>query len=159
MRPVLTDNNKGMSSVQHSASSWIARIWGPCSPRMAASSYDAWILRFAVAPFPNSLVPSGQLFCRQRHALELRWSRDCMGLSAWRGNSGDAFNLPIGVRDVSSVTDMSGCSTRTFAAFNQPIRDWDVSAVINIPGCSTRTIQAFNQPIGRWDSSSITDMS
>ena len=68
----------------------------------------------------------------------------------------ESFNQPIGLWDVSNVTDMTNMFGEAYK-FNQPIGAWDVS---NVTGMSYmfRNAHKFNQPIGDWNVSNVTDM-
>jgi surface protein len=68
-----------------------------------------------------------------------------------------AFNQPIGDWDVSSVTTME-CIFQSASAFNQDINDWVVGSVKNMSGMFSGA-SAFNQRISDWDVSTVTDMS
>ena len=66
-----------------------------------------------------------------------------------------SFNSPIGLWDVSSVTNMRNMFTRS--SFNQPIGSWDVSNVTNM-GYMFNDNDAFNQDISSWDVSSVVNI-
>ena len=67
-----------------------------------------------------------------------------------------SFNQPIGSWDVSNVTDM-GTMFYSSDAFNQDISSWDVSSVTNMDGMFLQN-SVFNQDISSWDVSSVTNM-
>ena len=67
-----------------------------------------------------------------------------------------SFNQPIGSWDVSNVTDM-GNMFYSSDAFNQDISSWDVSSVTNMDGMFLQN-SVFNQDISSWDVSSVTNM-
>lgn len=66
-----------------------------------------------------------------------------------------SFNQPIGSWDVSNVTDM-GTMFYSSDAFNQDISSWDVSSVTNMDNMFATSV--FNQPIGSWNVSGVTNM-
>src|SRR3989338_5010158 len=70
--------------------------------------------------------------------------------------NGSAFNQPLNVWDVSSVTNMVNMFYGT--PFNQALNLWDVSSVSTLSGMFSEDI-VFNQDISDWDVSSVTDMS
>ena len=74
----------------------------------------------------------------------------------WMFDRDYAFNQPLGVWDVSNVTNMVAMFRLTYA-FNQPIGDWDVSNVTNMRLMFGHAYD-FNQPIGGWDVSNVTNM-
>ena len=80
---------------------------------------------------------------------------ECVGLSP-SGACDSLFGLPIGLWDVSSVTDLSW----TFAhaeAFDQDLSAWNVSACTSMAYMFYRA-SSFNQDIGAWDTSAVTSM-
>jgi surface protein len=63
-------------------------------------------------------------------------------------------NVPLGVWDVSNVTNMSEMFKGS--TFNQDISNWNVSNVTNMQGMFS--FSAFNGDISRWNVSNVRDM-
>jgi surface protein len=63
---------------------------------------------------------------------------------------------PIGMWDVSSVTNMEGLF-ENYRNFNESINDWDVSNVTNM-AIMFQNCESFNQPLDKWNTSNVTDM-
>ena len=64
---------------------------------------------------------------------------------------------PIGLWDVSNVTDMSGLFSGR-RNFNESLNDWDTSNVTNMGGMFS-DCKKFNQPLDNWNVSKVTNMS
>ena len=66
------------------------------------------------------------------------------------------FNQPIGIWDVSSVTNMLSMF-QIALDFNQPLHTWDTSNVINMESMFSGASD-FNQPLNDWNVSSVTKL-
>ena len=72
------------------------------------------------------------------------------------GDCAKSQHGPIGLWDVSRVTDMSYLF-RGAERFNQSISNWDVSSVTNMRYMFSDA-KSFNQDVSKWDVSSVISM-
>ena len=77
------------------------------------------------------------------------------------GDEREYLNGDITKWDVSNVTDMSGCFSRSWGSmsltFNQPIGNWDVSNVEDMT-LMFAGVKGFNQNLKNWDVSNVSYM-